>query len=198
MIVSPFTFGINRESIGDFVMSALGISSIATIFILGIFFLFQSNKTSERIAFFLFLTGSLATFVISVAASSVPLQGRYWFPVIVAAVSITFYYFLSLGIHSALRRMQILVVAMTGLATVGTFAHRGQSWGGLQAGWSDWMLLASQAPSTTAIIRERHNDGGRWAIGIGSFDMNYAECSGSLQHPFSQERFGFRIHCGES
>lgn len=198
IIVSPFAFGINNDSIGDFAMSALGIFSIATILTIGIILIFKLKKTSDRIAFFLFLIGSLATVLISVAASSVPLQGRYWFPAIVAAVSITFYYFLSLGTHSALRRMQMLVAAMTVLVTAGTFAHRGQSWGGLQAGWRDWMLLASEAPSTTAIIRERHNDGGRWAIGIGNFDMNYAECSGSLQHPFSQESFGFRIHCGES
>jgi len=198
MVMSPLNYGVNMASFGDLVMSILGLVSIAMIFSIGFILLFRMKGSTGKIAFSLFLIGSFATLGISIAASSVPLQGRYWFPVVVAAISVSFYYILSLGINNALRRMQILMVAMTALATVGTFAYRGQSWGGVQAGWSDWRLLASQAPSTTAIIRERHNDGGRWAIGTGNFEMTYSECAGAREHPFSQESFGFRIYCGEN
>lgn len=197
MLISPLNYGINRESIGDFLMSLAGISSIAVTLFISAFVMLRAKDSIERVAFAFFLIGSFATLAISVAASSLPLQGRYWFPLIVAAACVSFYCF-SFGTGNAIRRLQILVVSVAALATVGTFVYRGQSWGGLQAGWSEWMLLASPSPSTTAIIRDRHNDGGRWAIGIGNFDMKYSECLEFREHPFSQELFGFRIHCGES
>lgn len=188
---------VNTDSIADFAMSLLGIISLVITLAAGAYLvIFKRRNDTHTVV--LFLLGSSATLIAAFSASSIPLQARYWFPTIISGVVVAFTIIRLNRWTNALKNLQSLFAVSLLLAVTLTFAARTHHWGGFHAGQQDWLVLAGQNSGATAIIRERHADGGAWAIGVGNPELFFTDCKDTSEHPFSQKKYGFSVYCGEN
>lgn len=185
--VDPKSQLLNTSSPGNFAMGVVGLASLILLVGHAVYLLAIRSKTAFPVLAFLAYT--LATFFVCLAASEIPLQGRYWFPLIVAC-AVSFAMLTSsiaprlLAVPSLLSVIAVLVVSVV----------RFFDWGGPPV--SEVRALWHGHSVNSVITRERHNDGGRWAIGFGNYGLNPNDCVNGREHKYSQAEYGFRTYCG--
>lgn len=184
---------INTGNPGAIVMSGLGVLSVIIVACLSLLWILRPRQGG--MALLLYGAGSLATVLAAVGAVDLPLSGRYWFPIVICATCLLGRFLASPALCAVRRIGEPILVLVLCVGMLGASALRVQSWGGMSNTVEEWSAFTAGTEPFAGLRRNWHVDD-RWAIGLGTGRIPYAQCDGAWELPDAAAHYGFRIYCG--
>lgn len=194
IVGQPQSYLLNFTSPGTLGMSVLGSVSFVCALVASGWVLLRWRLAGLPRA--LYIAGSLLTLVAAVGAAGVPLAGRYWFPIVICALTVMGSIYMRPTLQRVRGFLEITVAVALCVGLLGSLGLRYNKWGGsVQPALQEWQIMLNPPKTLTAITRSWH-DSTRWTIGAGQGSVPYDACGDFWEHPNSKARYGFRIYCG--
>lgn len=189
MISDPSHYMVDAEHSAILKLRSVSQWLLLLVFVIGTPLLILRNHVADRLGFGFFALSFLTVFLVSLAASALPLQSRYWFPVAIAGGVV-----LGLMTRSLNLRVLQITLGLCLLAALGAHTQRALRWGDIRP---DLQKLVNGHSENTAILRARYGNGARWAIGLGQYGFTADGCRDTPYHS-KAETHDFRIFCGRA